>query len=138
MKTKGGGVRGGGSGDRLGMGVGTQGSQEDDLPEPEFVDRVSRVVDVNCLRVTQLPYNPNVHMPRALDGEVEVRLHQVKVEVRDAVRKMVRKSVKWGNVSDVERRGLDKLCRRVKAREIVCFVTDKSGRMPCDSLENYM
>ena len=61
----------------------------------------------------------------------------MKVEVRDAVRKMMRKSVKWGNVSDVERRGLDKLCRRVKAREIVCFVTDKSGRMSCDSLENY-
>ena len=54
-----------GSGGLPGEGVGTQGSQGsqrgDVAAEPEFVDRVSRKVDVNRLRVTQLPYNPNEH-----------------------------------------------------------------------------
>ena len=138
---QGGGHGGGTGGSQVGRGrfrqSGGESQLEDDSDPPEFVDRVSRQVDINNLRVTQLPYNPSVCMPRALDGEMELKLHQVKVEVRDAVRKMVSKSAKWGNVSDVERRGLEKLCRRVKAGEIVCFVTDKSGRMSCDSLQNY-
>ena len=104
---------------------------------PMFVDMVSNMVDMNKLRVTDLPYNPNVHMPRSLGGEVELRLHQVKVEVRDAVQKMLKKSRRWDNVSELEKRGLDKLCRRNKANEIVCFVTDKSGKMSCDILDNY-
>ena len=104
---------------------------------PMFVDRVSNKVDVNKLRVTDLPYNPSVHMPRSLGGEVELRLHQVKVEVRDAVQKMLKKSRRCDNVSESEKRGLDKLCKRIKAKEIVCFVRDKSGRMSCDSLDNY-
>ena len=115
------------------QGQGERGARDRQL----FVDRVSNKVDVNKLRVTDLPYNPSVYMPRSLDGEMEVRLHQVKVEVRDAVQKMLRKSSRWSNVSEAERRGLDKLCKRIKAREIVCFVTDKSGRMSCDSLDNY-
>ena len=108
-----------------------------DSDPPEFVDRVSKRVDIKSLRVTQLPYNPSVCMPWAVDGELELRLHHMKVGVRDAVRKMVSKSAKWGNVGEVERNGLEKLCRKVKAGEIVCFVTDKSGRMSCDSLQNY-
>ena len=139
-----GGESGGGAGavgSQVGRGrrrqSGGESQSDDDSDPPEFVDRVSKQVDINNLRVTQLPYNPSVRMPRALDGELELRLHQVKVDVRDAVRKMVSKSAKWGNVSDVERSGLEKLCSRVKAGEIVCFVTDKSGRMSCDTLQNY-
>ena len=127
-----------GGGSRKGTeGLGDDPGGQDGMVEVEFVDRVSKEVDVNLLRVTELPYNPGVRMPKALDSEVEVRLHQVKIDVRNAVQKMTRKSVKWGNVNVAEKRGLEKLCKRIKAKEIVCFVTDKSGRMSCDTLENY-
>ena len=134
-------ILGGRAGSKQGGGLGTAGQQgqgeRDARGGQMFVDRVSNKVDVNKLRVTDLPYNPSVHMPGSLGGEVELRLHQVKVEVRDAVKKMLKKSHRWDNVSESEKRGLDKLCKRIKAKEIVCFVTDKSGRMSCDSLDNY-
>ena len=89
---------GGAGGSQVGAGRSRQsggGSQLDDgdgdvdddfdSDPPEFVDRASKRVDINNLRVTQLPYNPSVCMPWALDGELELRLHQVKVDVRDAV-----------------------------------------------------
>ena len=124
------------AGARVGQGDGGHqgdgGVAEEDLGsqvrvDDEFVETNIKVVDVDKLKVTELPYNPNVNMPKALDGEVEVRLHQVKVEVRDAVRRMMRRSEEWSNVSVIEKRGLEKLCSRMKAKEIVCFVTDKGG-----------
>ena len=134
-------ILGGRAGSKQGGGLGTAGQQgqgeRDARGGQMFVDRVSNKVDVNKLRVTDLPYNPSVHMPGSLGGEVELRLHQVKVEVRDAVKKMMKKTHRWDNVNKSEKRGLDKLCKRIKAKEIECFVTDKSGRMSCDSLDNY-
>ena len=104
--------------------------------EGGFVDPTCRVVDINTLRATDLPFNPRVMMPPALK-EGEIQLHQFKMEVDRAVKGMADKTSRWSNVSSRVKRGLRKLRERVKAGEIVCFVTDKSGRWSVDTPENY-
>ena len=83
-----------------------------------------------------LPYNPRVKMPPALK-EGEIQLHQFKSEVDDIVRGMRKRTSQWSNVEDSVKRGLVKLKERVKEGEIVCFITDKSGRWAVDTPENY-
>ena len=92
--------------------------------------------NVNTLRVTDLPYNPHVMMPPVL-REGEVQLHQFKSEVDRVVRGMADKTSRWSNVSGSAKRGLLRLRERVKKREIVCYITDKSGRWAVDTPENY-
>ena len=102
----------------------------------EFVDEDRMRVNVNNLRVTSLPYNYKVNMPDSI-GEEEVRLHKYKREVEGVMRDSVKESEKWNNLSDSESRGLQKLKKRVREGEIVCYTTDKSGRWSVDSVENY-
>ena len=52
-------------------------------------------------------------------------------------KEMEKKSKKWSNLKEGEKEGLDSLRERVGRGELVCSVTDKSGRWACDSLENY-
>ena len=101
-----------------------------------FNDTGSRWVDINTLRTTDLPYNPQVKMPPALQ-EGEVQLHQFKSEVDNLVRGMRRRTSEWSNLDESAKRGLEKLKKRVTTGEIVCFVTDKSGRWAVDTPENY-
>ena len=42
------------------------------------------------------------------------------------------------NLSKEQKRGLGKLRKRVKNKEIVCFQTDKSGIIIVDTPENYI
>ena len=102
-----------------------------------FVDDVNKTLNINNLRATCLPYNPSVAMPGALRYEEEIRIQQFKMDVIAAVREMGKREEKWSNISEGERRGIDNLRRRVEQGEIVCTVTDKSGRWSCDTSGNY-
>ena len=46
-------------------------------------------------------------------------------------------NVKEGTLNGVQRRGLKKLCKRVKDGEVVVKKTDKSGRLFVSSMEGY-
>ena len=41
------------------------------------------------------------------------------------------------NLSETEQQGLQGLASKVKEGEVVCFVSDKSGRWAVDTVENY-
>ena len=100
-----------------------------------FVDS-NMEVDINRLRVTDLPYNPRVAMPGGLeDGEVE--LHLFKKDAVKVVETLRSKTKKWSNLEEAATRGLKKIQERVKRKELVCFTTDKSGRWSCDTPDNY-
>ena len=43
----------------------------------------------------------------------------------------------WSNLSEEERVGMTSLTERVRQRELVCCITDKSGRWACDTTQNY-
>ena len=76
-------------------------------------------------------------MPRALSMEEEVKIFQLKCEVGRIVEDVAQKTQQYSNLTDEEKRGLESLKQRVDIGEIVCTVTDKSGRWACDSIENY-
>ena len=60
----------------------------------EFINRDSRLVDINLLNTCNLPYNPSVSMPPALERGEEVRIQQFKNDVKEAVEKVRSKTKK--------------------------------------------
>ena len=117
-------------------GPGSHDDLDEEQSKPDRFVSEDHVVDVNKLRATDLPYNPTVHMPRGLkDGEFQ--LHMFKRDIAKMSKSHSQKTKYGSNLDVSERRGLEKLKTRIKGGEIVCFVTDKSGRWSVDSPENY-
>ena len=105
--------------------------------EEHLYNEETRTIDINHLRVTSLPFNPGVNMPGALKEEEELQLHTFKNEVMAAVGKMKKKGREWMNLGEEEREGLASLKEKARVGEVVCCITDKSGRWSCDTRENY-
>ena len=53
-----------------------------DTEERTFVNKTTRVVNVNLLRATDLPFNPSVKMPNAVHIQEEIVLQKFKNEVK--------------------------------------------------------
>ena len=94
----------------------------------DIFDVSSKTMDMNNMKVPFLPFNPGVAMPGPLKHE-EVHIHKFKDEVMEKVRQLKGKSE--------ERGGLKSLKDRAHQGQVVCCVTDKSGRLACDTAENY-
>ena len=100
-------------------------------------DGNTKIVDINNLKCSELPFNPNVSMPKALSFDKEIRYHQFKEEVKDIVGKYAKKTVDLSNLDENEREGLNSLKKKVADTSVICYKTDKSGRWSCDTEENY-
>ena len=111
--------------------------QEEQRQNAVFYDENTRTIDINNLRVTSLPFNPGVTMPGPMKQEEEVKIHKFKNEVMELVKEMKGKSKEWENLSEEEKEGLTSLKERVRQGEVVCCVTDKSGRWACETKESY-
>ena len=72
-------------------------------------------------------------------GKEEERLKAFKDSVMTKIDSIVEESKDWEkqSLNKKARRGIKKLTKRIKEKEIVCYETDKSGRWSIDSLENY-
>ena len=69
----------------------------------------------------------------------EASLTLCREKLNEAMRKYKEGEKKSGsNLSKEQKRGLRKLRKRVKNKEIVCFQTDKSGIISVDTPENYI
>ena len=101
----------------------------------EFIN--NRLVDINFIKTTNLPYNPSVSMPPALARNEEMRIQQFKNDVKEVVEKVERETKKWSNLKEEEREYLKSLREKIEKKEVVCYITDKSGRWSCDTLNNY-
>ena len=66
-----------------------------------------------------------------------MKIQQLKTEIAEIATRHSQADYKWSNLSNKEKAGLKSLQRRVRESEIVCTVTDKSGRWTCDTPENY-
>ena len=118
-----------------------QTEEQEGNPDTDHIDRSEfisddKVVDINQLRATDLPYNPTVKMPWSI-GQQELDIHMFKRDVQELAEKMKNNTKKWSNLDDARQRGLKKLRSRVAQKEIVCFETDKSGRWSVDTPANY-
>ena len=95
-------------------------------------------IDINNLRATDLPYNPNVKMPSPVSLEEEMKFQNFKREVNEIAVKIGKQTKKYSNLTAEEKEGLKSLKEKSKNEEIICFNTDKSGRWAVDTKENYM
>ena len=111
--------------------------QNENVIGEKFVDKVTGIVDIQKLQPRDLPFNHHVAMPPALTIEEEMKIFQLKTEIAKITQDMTNQSVKWSNLSEPEKEGLESLVQRVKDKEVVCTVTDKSGRWSCDTIDNY-
>ena len=96
------------------------------------------IVDINCLRLSTLPYNNKARMAPPMKQEEEVKVQYFKNEVIKVAEEFEKKKdLQMSNLDTNMRDGLKSLKERVREGEVVCYVTDKSGRWSCDTLENY-
>ena len=111
---------------------------KEDEQTSNFYNANTKTMNIKTMQVTSLPFNPGVRMPWALEEKEEVKLAKFRTEVMEAVKGMKKIETKWSNLSVEERSGLMSLKKRVKEGDIVCCITDKSGRWSCDTRENYL
>ena len=109
-----------------------------DTERKHIFDSENKIMDVNNLKATDLPYNTKVNMPKAVSNDEEIRFQNFKTEAKSIAIRMKKKSEKYANLDDDEKNGLRTLKQKTKEEEVICFNTDKSGRWAIDSKENYM
>ena len=100
-------------------------------------DDGKKKVNINNLKCTELPFNPNVAMPHSVSFSEEVKYHQFKEDVKTISEKYKKKTQDMSNLTAEERTGLKALKKKVTDTSIVCYQTDKSGRWSCDTKDNY-
>ena len=98
------------------------------IKDVNLYDVTTKTMDINTLKVTSLPFNPGVRMPWSLKRGEEVKIEKFKGEVMTAVKQMKGKNKDWSNLSVEEKAGMASMEDRVRQRELVCCVTDKSSR----------
>ena len=75
-----------------------QTEEQEDNPDTDHIDRSefisdNKVVDINQLRATDLPYNPNVKMPWSI-GQQELDIHMFKRDVQELAERMKKNTKK--------------------------------------------
>ena len=115
------------------------GDNTQQYPRQELFDHEENSFDFSFLRATHLPFNKRVYMPSYADERMEAKISHARVEIERLLTDHTEMdSAKYANLSKEQRRGLKSLQERVKRKEIVNYVTDKSGRMCVDTPENYV
>ena len=90
-------------------------------------------------RSTDLPFNTDTFMPKALETDDEVKFHCLKNElIKIANEYADNNKSALSNLNKEQKAGLRSLKKRQTNKEIVVFQTDKSGKMIVDSHENYI
>ena len=94
-------------------------------------------MDINALQPLTLPYNNKVMMAPTMEQNREMRAQLFKEEVVKVAQELEEEGKKWSNINKNKKEGLRSIKARIRDGEMVCYVTDKSGRWSCDSLDNY-
>merc|ERR1712155_124734 len=115
----------------------------EDAEERLIYNPVTKTVDFRKYRATDAPMNANLKLPRAQTQEYEVGLELRRSEWMKAAREHITehcdaKGRQEDNLTPAQRRGVEKLQKRVREGEIVVMQTDKSGKLAVMPLEMYI
>ena len=113
--------------------------KEDNYVESEFIFQREdkKIVDISGLRPSHLPYNNKAMMAPAMSQQEEIKLQHFKDEVGKVAEEFEKKNTKASNLEREQKDGLKMIRDKIKDKEMVCYITDKSGRWACDSVNNY-
>ena len=129
----------------------TQEVSEEEKEKFELIEAESRqvydphrkTVNLNNRRVTDLKENPKVYLPKPLKPVEEAQLAVRKEKYLEVFQKYVeancnKKGEQKLNLSFGQRRGLEKLLKRIQEKEIIVLMTDKTGKLAVISREEYL
>ena len=111
---------------------------EEEVDDHDFYDKEGKNFDLTRMRPTDLPFNKRVFMPPYADEETEAKIQLAKMQINAAIEEYAKKSKGNENIDTSIKRGLQNLAERSKRSEVVCYPTDKSGRLSIDSPTNYI
>ena len=111
---------------------------ENEEHEPVF-DVENKTFDLRNMRATDQSFNSRITLPRAIDDDHEIAMHNLKARLKKITGEYVTKNnnIRFHNLNVEERKGAISLKKRIKSNDIVIFQTDKSGRFSVDKPENY-
>ena len=125
----------------------------EEIDELEEIERIEaegrRVYDPECKvfdhgnkRATDLVENKKVTLPRPSDNFTESSIEMLRQKIMKTFRKYrekncTEKGEQESNLTSAELKGLRKLKKRIRNREIVILKTDKSGKLAPMSREKY-
>ena len=118
-------------------------SEEEDVMGRQVYDMRENVLEFGKMRVTDTGRHRRTVLPKERsveeESEFEVRKNAWMAEYDRVMEEICDEegNVKDGTLNGAPRRGLKKLCKRVKDGEIVVTKTDKSGRLFVSSMEGY-
>ena len=118
----------------------TNANEEVEEPEEkQFYDEETKTFDATRVKNGDIPFRKRVTLPEYSGVLGEAQLTLCKERLSEMVRKYKEGEPKPGiNLTKEQKRGLKKLKKRIKDKEIVCFQTDKSGALSVDTPENYI
>ena len=119
-----------------------QEQEQDEESDNETFDLEGKVIDYGRCRATDIPTNPRLIMPKPASIREEAAMAEMKERMLEKVSEYIQakcneKGFPESNLSKEEERGVKEVQKKMEMKEIVCFKTDKSGKMSVDSLENY-
>ena len=109
--------------------------EEEDITE--FYDNHKKTFDLTTVPATNVPFNKRATMPPYADEDTEAKIAFARKRLHSSIEDQCRKSKGAENLSDNAKKGLKQIKKRLKDKEVVCFPTDKSGRMSIDNPRNY-
>ena len=107
-------------------------------PKPFFNDE-TKTFDASNIQNCDVPFRKRVGIPECAEVTTEARLTLCKESLNKVLKEYkVNQESAGNNLTKQQNKGLGKLKRRIKNKEIVCFQTDKSGSMSVDTPGNYI
>ena len=104
---------------------------------------VKKSLDMRCRKVTDLKENSKIYLPKPLEikEEAKISIRQERFEkiAKDYIEeKCTEKGEQETNLTQSQKRGISKINKRVKNKELVIMLTDKSGKLAVTTMENYI
>ena len=103
-----------------------------------FYDDSKKTFDLSRVPATKVPFNKRIYMPTYANEQIESKIAFARCQLNSLIKNHVQASKGMENLKPAQRLGLKRLKQRIKDKEIVCYPTDKSGRMSVDKPQNYV
>ena len=105
----------------------------------QFYDEQTKTFNALNLKNGDLPFRKRVTLLEYMEPVKEASLTLCRERLNEVMKKYKEGEPKSGsNLTKEQKRGLNKLRKRVKDKEIVCFQTDKSVSISVDTPQNYI
>ena len=97
----------------------------------------TQTLDFGKLRPTEVKSNQRVLLPKPGNAMQEAELNCREVLTNKCIENYISAMARESSLTKSEREGMESLEKRIKAKEIVVYPTDKSGKLAVTSFESY-